>query len=525
MQRRSFLAGGIVSAAGAFGRHARAQDRGRELRFVPQGNLQGLDPVCTPTTVARTHGYMVWDTLYGQDMRGRASPQMVAGHEVSTDRLVWRFTLRENLLFHDGEKVRAQDCVPSILRWAKRRGYGEALLARLGEIRALDDRRFEIRLKRPFPLMLEALGTDACFIMPERLARTDPFSQIPEVIGSGPYRFVPEEWVPGGKAVYARWDRYVPVVTAPNFTSGAKVAQFDRVVWLMMPDPAIASAALVQGEVDWWESPMVDLLPVLRGAEGVRLQVDDTIGVQAMLAFNHLHPPFDNPKLLQALLPALDQAEFMQAALGSEPDLFNIPCGVFTPGQPMANEAGLEELTGPRDLGLARRLVAESGYRGEPVVLLAPTDYPATQALCQTAAALFRRLGLTVQQVDMDWAALVARRTSREPPSHGGWSAFCTTHDGVSVATPANHAPLRGTGRHGWFGWPTSPRIEALRDAWFDAPHQMARLEICERIQMQVWEEVPYLPLGQWFKPTALRSDLVDVVEAPFPLFWGVRRE
>ena len=317
MHRRRFLAAGAaVLACPAIAQSA----GGGVLRFVPEGNLQNPDPIWTTTTVARNHEFMIWDTLYGQDGQGRPCPQMAAGHELSEDRLSWRFTLREGLRFHDGEPVRAQDCVPSILRWARRRGLGQAMLAQLDGIRVLDDRRFEIRLTRPYPLMLTALGTDVCFVMPERIARTDPFSQIGEYVGSGPYRFVRDEWVSGARAVYARWDRYVPVEAPPDFTSGAKLARFDRVEWIVMPDPATAASALQQGEVDWVQQPLVDLLTVLRGAPGVQVVVNDAIGVIPMIAFNHLHPPFDNPRLLRALLPAVDQSAFVEAAMGGEPE-------------------------------------------------------------------------------------------------------------------------------------------------------------------------------------------------------------
>ncbi len=525
MQRRTFLA---ASGASALARPALAQGfRGRNprvLRFVPEGNLANPDPISTPGTVARNHGFMIWDTLYGQDSSGRLSPQMAAGHEVSDDGMTWRFTLREDLIFHDSTPVRGHDCVASVLRWAKRRGLGQAMLARLDDIRALDDRSFEIRLTQPFSLVLEALGTDTCFIMPEHISRTDPAKPIKDYTGSGPFRFLPHEWVPGSRAAYERWRKYVPIAGAPDFTSGGKLANFDRVEWIVMPDPASAAAALEQGAVDWVQLPLVDMLPVLRAAAGVQVAVNDSIGVMPVMGFNHLYPPFDNPRLLRALLAAVDQSAFVQAAVGSEAGLIHVPAGVFTPGQPMASDAGMEVLTDPRDPALARRLVAESGYNGEKIVLMSPSDYPATQALCQVARDLFEQAGLNVEYASMDWRTLEQRRASRASPDQGGWSSFCTTFEGLSLASPASHPPLRGNGFDGWYGWPTSPRIEALRDAWFAAPDLAAQRDICAQIQLLVWEEVPYIPLGQWFSPTAMRADLLDVVKAPFPIFWGARK-
>jgi len=519
MKRRDLLA---ITAAATLARPALSQP-GRVLRFVPQGNLANPDPVWTTTTLARNHGLMIWDTLYGVTNKLEPRPQMVEGHEILDDGRTWRFTLREHLAFHDGEPVRSPDCIASIQRWAKRRGLGQRMLEQTDEMRVLDDRRFEIRMRKPYALMDYAL-CDWCFVMPERVAHTSPFEQISEYTGSGPFRFVQDEWVSGSRAVYARNERYVPRSEAPDGAAGGKVVSFDRVEWLVQPDQATAVAALQSNEVDWIEQPLFDLLPTLRKARGCRVLRNDDIGQIAMVAFNHLHPPFNNRKLLRALLPAIEQQEFMEAAYGQETDLFRTGVGVFTPGLPMANTAGLEALTGPRDLALARRLVAESGYKGEKVVLMSPSDYADQQAFSLVMRDLLTKLGVTVDYVSMDWGTLVQRRASKEPPDKGGWSIFCTTYEGMTVANPASHLPMRGNGLDGWFGWPTSPRLEALRDQWFDAPDVPAQRRICEDMQRIAFEEVPFIPVGQRFLPTAVRDSLSGIVKASYPVFWGVKK-
>jgi peptide/nickel transport system substrate-binding protein len=522
MRRRTLIAA-TAALPTALARPARAQNANRVLRFVPEGNLNNPDPVWTTTTVARNHGLMIWDMLFARDDAFTPRPQMVEAHEVSDDRLFWRFRLREGLAFHDGAPVRGVDCVASIRRWARRRPLGQTLLERAEEMAAPDDRTFAIRLKRPFGLMLEAFS-DSCFVMPERVAKTDAFTQIGEHVGSGPYRFVRDEWVSGSQAISLRNEGYRPRPEAPSFMAGGKAAHFDRVEWRIMPDPSTAVAALGNDEVDWVQQPQVDLLPLLRRNRRVRVAVNDRIGVTGMIALNHTQPPFDNQKLRQALLPALDQQDFVAAALGSEPELFRVPVGSFTPGLPMANDEALEVLAGPRDLARARRMVAESGYKNERVVLMAPTDYPATMAIAQVANDLFKRLGLNVEFAVMDWGTLVQRRTSKEPVDRGGWSAFCTTYEGLTVADPSTHVPLRGNGPAGWFGWPVSQRLEALRDEWLEAPDIDARKAIARRMQRVALEEVPYLPTGQHFNPTAYRTSLRDVVPASFPIFWGARK-
>ncbi|MDB5370920.1 MAG: transporter substrate-binding protein [Roseomonas sp.] len=523
MKRRTLFGATAGLAAVSLSRPSLAQGNARVLRFVPEGNLANPDPVWTTTTVARNHGAMIWDMLYGLDAGFEPQPQMVAGHELSDDRLTWRFTLREGLVFHDGEPVRPADCITSLQRWAKRRPLGQTLLARTAAMTPLDDRRFEITLTKPYSLMLRAFS-DNCFIMPERIARTDPFTQISEYVGSGPYRFIRDEWVSGSKAIYTRFDKYVPREGAPSFLAGGKVAHFDRVEWLVMPDSATAVGALQNGEVDWIQRPDFDLMPLLRPMRNVKTAVFDKVGVMGMLALNHLHPPFDNPKLLRAVLSAISQADFMAAAVGGEPELFHIPIGVFTPGMPMANDVGLEVLTAPRDIAKSRRLVEESGYKGEPVLLMAPSDYPVQAAFAQVAADLFKRLGINVDYASMDWGTLVQRRTSKATPDKGGWNAFPTTYEGLTVADPSSHVPLRGNGPQGWFGWPESPRLEGLRDQWLDAPDTAEQKRLAGEIQRVAFEEVPFIPLGQTFNPTAYRTDIVDIVPASFPIFWNVKR-
>lgn len=521
MQRRRLLQ---TAAAAGLARPALAQGNSRVLRFVPQANLANPDPIWTTTVVARNHGYVIWDTLFSLDAGLIPRHQMLAGHVVSDDKLTWRLTLREGLLWHDNERVRAIDCVTSLARWMKRDGFGQRIASQLDEMRAVDDRTIELRLKRPFPLMPYALGQGSCFMMPERMAKTDAFQQITEYVGSGPYRFVRDEWVSGSKAVYAKFDRYVPRDEPASFTSGGKRANFDRIEWIIMPDAATAAAALQTGEVDWVEQPLADLLPVLRRAPGVVVENVDLLGVIGIIRFNHLHPPFNNPKLRQAILPAIDQTDFLAAIMGSETSLTRSGVGYFTAGTPMANDVGLSALTGKRDIALARKLVAESGYKGEKVVLMAPTDFAVVNAIAQVTRGVFEQIGLNVEYVTADWGTVVSRRASRESVEKGGWSVFTTYGDGLAYANPATHTALWGSGLQGWFGWPTSPRIEAGRAAWYDAPDIEAQARLGREIQAVAFEEVPFIPIGQWFQPIARRTNLTGMVKSILPVFWNVSK-
>jgi peptide/nickel transport system substrate-binding protein len=519
MRRRDLLETPSLLMAPAL---ARAETR--PLRYIPNANLSSIDPIWTTALVAAIHGYLVFDTLYGIDDAGQLHPQMCAGHELSADKLTWTFTLRDGLLFHDGETVLAKDCVMSLRRWGSRDSFGQVLMAATLELTAADDRRFRFRLKKPFSQMLYGLGARNCFIMPERMAKTSSSEQVKEAIGSGPFRFLPSEWVSGARAGYARFDRYVPRQEKPSLYAGGKVAKIEKVEWIVQPDPATAAAALQKGEIDWLEQPLIDLCPMLRRSPDVVVAVNDPFGWQTILQLNHLHPPFNNKKLRQALLPAIDQKFFVESVIGDQSDLARLPAGFFCVGQPMASHAGLDVLTKPRDLDLAKKLVAESGYAGEKVVMLSPSDRPVYSQMSQVARALFLKLGLNVDFQSMDWGSVVSRRASRNPVDQGGWSTFNTALDGVIINNPGSNFALRGSGPKAWFGWPSDEKLETLRASWFDAPDLRSQKAIAEQVQQRAFDTVPYIPLGQIFQPTAFRPDIKDIVKAAFPLFWGVHR-
>jgi peptide/nickel transport system substrate-binding protein len=498
----------------------------RVLRFVPQAGYSTPDPIWTTAIVVQTHAFMVWDMPYGIDLALNPQPQMCAGHELSADGLTWNFTLRDGLLFHDGEPVRGVDLVASIRRWGQTDTFGQRLLALAAEMVAPDDRHFRIRLTQPFPQMLYALGIgggQSCFIMPERLANTPAHEPVTEYVGSGPFRFVQNEWVSGVHSVYARFDKYIPRAEPAEFLSGGKLVHFDRVEWTVQPDPGTAIAALQTGEVDWIDQPLFDLVPTLKKYPGIAVQQLDPFGLIGIMALNHLHPPFDNPKLLQALLPAINQQDYLAAVLGDQTAYGHAPVGYFTAGSPMANDAGMQALTGPRDPALARKLVAASGYAGEPVLVMEATDQPQMYAMAQVMSSMLKDIGLNVQEVAMDWGTLLSRRPSTRPPSEGGWNAFNTRLTGLGAANPAS-ANLRGNGLKAWYGWPTDPLLDRLGSDWFNAPDLAAQKHVAEQMQLEAFRSVPYIPLGQWAQPTAFRADLTGFLHSSNPLFWGVRR-
>ena len=523
---RSIAVIGALMLAAAFAVPVAPAQAETVLRFIPQADLRILDPITTTAYITRNHGYMVYDTLFAMDAKFQVQPQMVDKYELSSDKLTYTFTLRDGLKFHDGQAVRSADCIASIERWAKRDALGQKLAEATDAWKAVDDKTFTLKLKKPFPLTLEALAkpsSNVPFIMPERIAKTDASTNITDATGSGPFKFVKEEWVPGSKVVYVKNKDYVPRKEPPSWAAGGKVVKVDRVEWIYIPDSATAAAAINAGEVDWWEQMPPDLIPVLAKNKSVKVENIDPLGSMGLLRFNFLYPPFNNQKMRQALLYAIDQNDYVLGIAGDAKN--GHPCySYFTCGTPLSTEVGAEPMKGKRNFEKAKELIKESGYKGEKIVIIDATDQPIVHSQSLLTLEVLRKLGLNAEVQAGDWGTLITRRSSKEPIDKGGWSIFHTWLVGPDVVSPAVNFAVRGNGQKAWFGWPEDAKIEELREAWFAATDAASSKKAAEAVQQRAFDFVPYVPTAQFILPTAYRTNLSGVIIAPVTFMWNVEK-
>jgi peptide/nickel transport system substrate-binding protein len=361
------------------------------------------------------------------------------------------------------------------------------------------------------------------FIMPEWMAKTDPYQQITDTVGCGPFKFVREEFEPGHKAVYVRNPDYVPRSEPSDWASGGKIVKLDRVEWLVVAEPSTAAAALASGEVDWWENPSPDLARVLATNPDLAVVDTDPLGSMGLLRFNELQPPFDKVKMRQAILAVVDQGEFMTALAGDAKD-WKLCASFFTCNTPMANDAGAAALTGKRDFDKARRLIAEAGYTGEKIVILDAVDLLTNHIHALVTFDLCKKLGLNVELATSDWGTVVTRRASKKPVGEGGLSVFGTDFEGAEMLNPWLNPPLPANGDKAWFGWPTDDEIEALRKEWLQASDSETRQEVAAKIQERAFKTVPYIPTGQYLPKTAHRKNLSGIIIAPALFMWNVEK-
>jgi peptide/nickel transport system substrate-binding protein len=525
MRRRDVLK--LAGVAALPGRFAIAQPAGsRTLRFVPQTGLTVLDPIINPVQVTAHFGCAIYDTLFGVNTRQELKPQMAKEFTVSDDGRTWLIRLREDLKFHTGEPVRAQDCAPSLARWAARNSAGQTILENVESWGTQDDRTIKIALKRRLPSLLWLLAVDKGtmpYIMPEHVAKTDPFKAVTETIGSGPYVFNKDEFVPGSFASFKRNAVYATRQEPPDWSSGGKVAHFDRMEWNAIPDSATAAAALRAGEVDWYEQVQADLVPAMRRDPGLTVGNAVPFGYTGMLRFNHLQPPFNNAAYRRAVQMAVRQGDYMSVVTGGDATSFRICKALVSCGSVQGREVG--ETLMPEDLEGARGALKAAGYHGEKIVILSPADTSVLAPMGDVTFDLLTKMGMNVELVATDAGTLQQRRLSKEPVEKGGWSIFHSFLPSHQLNNPVTNGFARGLGAKGFFGWYADDPIEQHVREWLFAETAPERDAATDAFQTRGFETVPSIPLGQFHIHTAYRKNLVGRVEGYGPYFWGIRRE
>jgi peptide/nickel transport system substrate-binding protein len=516
----ALLASSTLAAPAAF-----AQET--VLRVVPHSNLAVLDPIWTTAYMSRNHGYMIYDTLFGTDADGKIKPQMVESWSESPDKRLWTFKLRKGLAFHDGAPVTGDDVIASLQRWGKRDAMGSALMQFVQRMDSPAPDTFRIFLGEANGFMLEALGkpsSNVPFIMPKRIAETDAFKQIEEHIGSGPYIFKRDEFKPGDRAVYLKNTKYVPRSEPPSGTTGGKRVYVDRVEWnLALRDGQAQINALQKGEVDIIEALSFDHFETAKADANIQLPKYANYGLQYMARFNHLHKPFDNPKVRQAAMAAFSQEAFLRAQVGVK-ELYKTCGSMFICGSPYGTTAG-SDIQMKSNMRKAQELLKASGYDGTPVVLMKPTDLAAIQKLPDVAALLLRQAGFKVDLQAMDWQTLVGRRAKKDAPDKGGWNMFLTAWQAFDVWSPIANPTTDTRGEKSvWFGWASDDKLPELRNAFMRATDDATKKKLAEQMHARMFEIATHVVVGEFQQPMAVRKNISGFFVTNGNIYWNLKK-
>ena len=497
------------------------------LRVVPHSNLAILDPIWTTAYMSRNHGYMIYDTLFGTDENAKIKPQMVESWTESGDHRLWTFKLRKGLEFHDGAPVTGDDVIASLQRWGKRDAMGSALMTFVQRMDSPTPDTFRIFLGEACGFVLEALGkpsSNVPFIMPKRVAETDAFKQIDDYTGSGPYVFKKEDFKPGDRAIYLKNTKYVPRSEPPSGTAGGKRVYVDRVEWnLALRDAQAQVSALQKGEIDIIESLGFDFYEAAKTDPTMQLPTYANLGLQYMARFNHLHKPFDNPKVRRAAIAAFSQEPFLRAQVGVK-ELYKTCYSMFICGTPYGSTAG-NEIQAKSTMRKAQELLKESGYDGTPVLIMKPTDLAAIQKLPDVAAQLLRQAGFKVDLQAMDWQTLVGRRAKKDPVDKGGWNMFLTAWNVFDVWSPIANPTMDTRGEaSGWFGWAKDDKLIDLRAQFMRATEEPVKKKLADQIHARAYEIGTHAPLGEYMQPMAARKNISGFFITNMHIYWNLKK-
>ncbi len=498
------------------------------LRIVPHSNLAILDPIWTTAYMSRNHGYMIYDTLFGTDENAKIKPQMVESWTESLDHRLWTFKLRKGLEFHDGKPVTGEDVMASLQRWGKRDAMGSALMQFVQRMDSPAPDTFRIFLGEACGFVLDALGKPSSvvpFIMPKRIADTDPFKQIEEHIGSGPYTFKKDEFKPGDKAVYLKNTKYVPRSEPPSGSTGGKRVYVDRVEWnLALRDAQAQVNALQKGEVDIIEQLSFDHYESVKADANLQLPKTDKFGLQYMARFNHLQKPFDNVRVRQAALAAFSQEPFLRAQVGVKA-LYRPCASMFVCGTPFGTTAG-SDIQSKSNMKKAQDLLKASGYDGTPIVIMKPTDLASIQKLPDVAAQLLRQAGFKVDLQAMDWQTLVGRRAKKDSVDKGGWHMFLTAWQAFDVWNPISNPAMDTRGEKStWFGWATDDKLVDLRNQFMRATDDATKKKLAGEIHVRAFEIATHAPLGEFDAPMAARKNISGFFVTNGNMYWNLKKE
>ncbi len=516
LNRRQMMAGTAALLASA-GRPRPTRAAGGVITAVLESEAVILDPHMTTAAITRTFGYHVFDTLFSMDTKGAIHPQMVESTRTSADKLVWDFTLRPGLAFHDGAPVTAADCVASLRRWMPLDSLGRMLAAATDTMSAKDAGTFTITLKHPFPLLLDVLGKPNAavpFIMPERILPPGRSDRIKTIIGSGPFAFDAARWRPGDTMVLTRNTKYVPRAEAVDFVSGGKRVSIDELVLKTMPDDVTGASALIAGEIDYMQYLPFDLLGKLE--TNAALSVMNLSGVdtfQGNFRLNHASGPFADPAVRRVLWQLVDQDETMQAI--GIPDRYRVKtCPSFWMcGAPLESNAGAE--IARFSIAGAKEALGRTNYKGESVIMMQVAG-SISQTAGNVLADHMKQAGFTVQAEAMDWGTVLARRAKRE-----GWSLFPVYSNGIDMDSPLTHF-YAANNCADYPGWSCDPAMTKLMEDFAAADGLPARKKIADEIQAAAYQLVPSVMWGQFARPAGYRKRLKGMIVSAFPMFWGV---
>ena len=489
---------------------------GGVLKVATIGEAPHLDEHQSTAEIIAVIGYCAYEGLFTYDAGYQPVPELVETHTISEDGLTHTMALRQGVMFHNGEEMRAADAIASVQRWGRISGVGKNLMAKTTEIAQIDDYTLEFRLTQPYGSILigRAHNTQACTIHPKSIldaAGDEPITDSTLYVGTGPYKLV--EWQRDAVMRFERFDGYQPAAGDSTIGyGGKKFAYADTIEFIPVPDEAARVAGLQAGDYHLALNVGNDQYEVLKDYPGVIAEILPPTGWDIFF-LNWKSPMMGNLAMRQAVQASFDHYPMLQSGQGAD-EFIRLDPGIMMKQTPWYTTAG-EEFYDINDPDLAKAKLTEAGYAGEPLRFMTTQEYSYMYPEAVVAKQQMEAVGITVDLQVMDWATLLERRAKPEE-----WDMFGTGHGFVPDPTQISYVGQMNI-YPGWWSSETSLALAAdlASESEFDV-----RKGIFEKIQTAHYTEIPAIKIGD-SSTCSFRSDKVGGWDGQFERgvkFWNL---
>lgn len=478
---------------------------GGKLTVALNAGISTLDVHRTTGTTASTPSFAVQEFLLAYDENLIAQPLLVDKWSLSQDSKKWSFTLRPGIKFHDGTPLTAEHAVKSWLRWADRDNFGNTILGFVDKVRATGELTFDVDMVEPSALVLEGMARIGGYypvIVPPKMYDIPAATGAEVMLGTGPYKV--KQYLPGDRLTVDRYDGYKPSPLKASFMSGKKVAYFDQVEYVIVPDQNARIAALKTGQIDILETVPGDFYKDLSKTSGVTVQIITNNSSRQGAWLDNVDGVFKDKRVRQAFAMAYPVEDALRAAFGDS-QFWTLCPSMMLCGTKWGNFAdGSKGIYNARDITKAKQLVKDAGAEGATVVVLSPEDLPTYASPALISRKTLETIGLKVDFKATDWAT---QTNWREKPEL--WDVFHTAGGGAWGANPLLNSSLAKNKY--WNKYQDeSGRMTAGMDKLARATSAEQQLAIVKEMQSVFWEDIPYVSFGDSFNTAAYRTDTVN---------------
>jgi peptide/nickel transport system substrate-binding protein len=485
--------------------------KGGVLKVALNASPPTLDYQSTTTGLTKKVAWHIYEGLFTLDKDYKVIPMLAESlPEISPDGTTFTIKLRQNVPFHNGQVMKADDVIASLNRWFQIAPSGRDIMNDLESLTKKDDATIVLKLKRPYGVLLEALANpdQSAIIMPAAIATAAGKDPVKEFIGTGPYKFA--EWKPDQYIKLVRFDAYAARSEEASGLGGKKVAYLDEIQFLPVKDETVRGDGVATGEYDVADIVPADSYDRLKENKDLQLVVEKPFRWVGGV-FNTTKAPFNNVKARQAVLAAVNPSEVMTAAIGAQP-FWRLDAGLSFLETAYHSDAA-KELYNQNNPEKAKQLLKESGYNGEPVVLLTTKDYPYMYKSALVTKANLEAVGFKVDLQVYDWATVTARRGDKSK-----WDMFFTGFLFSVEPTAIPFIPATGS----WPGWYKSDAMQKLIQEFQSKVDFAGRKSVADKIQQLFYEEVPVVKYGDSFELVVLNKNVQGYRNMIDITFWNV---